>query len=371
MRKPLTGIKVLDFTTLLPGPMAGLILAEAGAEVIKIERPGGEDMRAYTPTWGKEAVNFALLNRGKKSLALNLKDPAERERLAPLIAEADVLLEQFRPGVMERLGLGYEALKAVNPGLIYCAITGYGQSGPKQAMAGHDLNYIGDSGLLALSHGSLEEPVLPPALIADIAGGTYPAVMNVLLAIIERSRSGEGAYLDIAMTDGLFTFQYWAQGEGLATGRWPASGAGLVTGGSPRYRLYPTKDGRLMAAAPLEEKFWAAFCETIQLPAKWREDAGDPEGTARAVAALVAARTAAEWEPLLAEADCCCSIVRTMEEALADPHFAARRLFAETLVNEAGARMPALPMPLAPVYRGDGEARGAPPLGADNEDLLE
>ncbi len=370
MTKPLDGIKVLDFSTLLPGPMAGLILAEAGAEVIKIERPGGEDMRAYAPAWGKEAVNFALLNRGKKSLAVNLKDPAERLRLEPLIAEADVLLEQFRPGVMQRLGLGYEAVKAINPRLIYCAITGYGASGPKQAVAGHDLNYIGDAGLLSLSRGSIQGPVLPPALIADIAGGTYPAVMNILLALLQRERSGEGAFLDIAMTDGLFTFQYWAQGQGFATGSWPGSGDGLVTGGSPRYRLYPTKDGRLLAAAPLEEKFWASFCDLVGLPEVWRDDAADPEGTAGAVAGLVAQKTSEEWAPLLVAADCCCSIVKSSEEAFADPHFAARGLFAAKLANEEGDNMPALPVPLAPIYRGDEETRSAPSLGADNEELL-
>ncbi len=370
MTKPLSGIKVLDFTTLLPGPMAGLILAEAGAEVIKIERPSGEDMRGYSPTWGRESVSFALLNRGKKSFALNLRYPEASERLQPLIADADVLLEQFRPGVMDRLGLGYEALRAINPRLIYCAITGYGASGPKQAVAGHDLNYIGDAGLLSLSHGSTQEPVLPPALIADIAGGTYPAVMNVLLALLQRERTGEGAFLDIAMTDGLFTFQFWAQGAGLASGKWPGSGEGLLTGVSPRYRLYRTQDERLLAAAALEHKFWMTFCKTIGLAEIWRDDNKDPAGTAAAVAKLVAAKTSAEWEPLLAKADCCCSIVKTTEEAFADPHFAARGLFDNDLVNETGARIPALPMPLAPLYRGDEEARSAPALGADNANLL-
>ncbi len=370
MSKPLDGIKVLDFTTLLPGPMAGLILREAGAEVIKIERPSGEDMRAYVPRWGQDAANFAILNRGKKSLGIDLKDPAERERLTPLIAEADVLLEQFRPGVMDRLGLGYEAVKAINPRLIYCSITGYGHSGPKRLVAGHDLNYIGDAGLLSLSHGKVEDPVLPPALIADIAGGSYPAVMNVLLALIARERTGEGTFLDIAMTDGLFTFQYWAQAEGQSVGAWPKNAEGLVTGRTPRYQLYPTKDGLLMAAAPLEDKFWAAFCAMIALPETWRDDEKDPKGTAQAVAALVAGKTAAEWEPLLAEADCCCSIVKTTEQAFQDPHFAARGLFADKVANEAGATMTALPMPLAPVYRGDGELRTAPALNADGEELL-
>ncbi len=370
MSKPLSGIKVLDFTTLLPGPMAGLYLAEAGAEVIKIERPEGEDLRRYQPNWGKEAVAFALLNRGKKALALNLKDPAERERLLPLIREADVLLEQFRPGVMDRLGLGYEALKAVNPRLVYCAISGYGATGPKRLAAGHDLNYIGDTGLLSLSHGSDEEPVLPPALIADIAGGTYPAVMNVLLALLQRERSGQGCFLDIAMTDGLFSFQYWAIGGGLAADDWPRSGTGLVTGGTPRYRLYPTSDGKLLAAAPLEDKFWAAFCQVIDLPEPWREDRRDPAGSIAAVAEIVRARPAAHWATLFAEADCCCTIVKTTREALADPHFAERGLFAGRLANEAGDELPALPLPLAPVFRGEEVAKSAPALGADNSDLL-
>ncbi|MEO1193705.1 MAG: CaiB/BaiF CoA-transferase family protein [Pseudomonadota bacterium] len=371
MSKPLEGYKVLDFSTLLPGPMAGLILAEAGATVIKIERPGGEDMRFYDPLWGKEAVNFALLNRGKKSLALDLKDPEALAKLRPLLEEADVLLEQFRPGVMERLGLGYEAVKAINPRLVYCAITGYGASGSKKMVAGHDLNYIGDTGLLSLSHGTPQQPVLPPALIADIAGGTYPAVMNILLALLQRARSGAGCFLDIAMTDSLFTFQYWAMGAGIASGDWPENGAGLVTGGTPRYQLYPTQDGRLLAAAPLEDKFWRAFCDLLDLREAWRADANDPEGTKRAVAEIVASQPASHWEPLLKAADCCCSIVKSLEEALADPHFQERGLFAGRLINEAGAEMPALPVPLAPVFREDDDRpQAAPPLGADNEDLL-
>ena len=168
--RPLDGLLVLDFSTLLPGPMATLLLAEAGAEVIKIERPGtGEDMRAYAPAWGRDGVNFAMLNRGKKSIALDLKNPEDRASLEPLIKRADVLVEQFRPGVMKRLGLDYETVIQLNPKLVYCSITGYGQHGPKRNQAGHDLNYIGDSGMLGLSMGSPEQPVIPPALIADIA----------------------------------------------------------------------------------------------------------------------------------------------------------------------------------------------------------
>src|SRR5688500_4820002 len=165
MTQPLAGVLVLDFTTLLPGPLATLMLAEAGAEVVKIERPQGEETRSYPPGWEGESAIFALLNRGKKSVALDLKITTERERLLPLLRRADVLVEQFRPGVMARLGLDYETLEKVNPRLIYCSITGYGQNGPKRDVAGHDLNYIGDTGLLSLSMGPLDSPVVPPALI--------------------------------------------------------------------------------------------------------------------------------------------------------------------------------------------------------------
>ena len=368
----LDGLLVLDFSTLLPGPMATLMLAEAGAEVIKIERPNsGEDMRSYDPRWGADSVNFAMLNRGKKSIALDLKDAAQRERLTPLLERADVLVEQFRPGVMDRLELGYESIAQRHPHLIYCSISGYGQSGPKRDVAGHDLNYIGDAGLLALSMGSENEPVVPPALIADIAGGTYPAVLNILLALRERDRTGKGCQLDISMAENVFPFLYWALGNGQAAGEWPANGAELVTGGSPRYRLYPTADGRFVAAAPLEAKFWASFTAAIELEANWCDDAADPAGTIARVAAIIRAKPAAHWAPIFAQADCCCSLVSSVEAAMADPHFRARGIFDEKTVNADGASITALPMPIVPGFRAaKGEARSAPALGADNDALL-
>ncbi|MCP5155827.1 MAG: CoA transferase [Ectothiorhodospiraceae bacterium] len=373
MKGALAGVTVLDFTTLLPGPMATLMLAEAGAEVIKVERPGtGDDMRGYQPRFGDQSVNFAMLNRGKRSIALDLKDPVERARLMPLVDRADVLIEQYRPGVMERLGLGYEAVSARNPGIVYCSITGYGQDGPKRDVAGHDLNYIGDAGLLSLSHGTPEQPVLPPALIADIAGGSYPAVVNILLALRERDRAGHGCHIDVAMTEAVLPFAYWAIGGAMAVGKWPRSGGELVTGGSPRYHLYPTRDGRLVAAAPLEPKFWAAFCDCIGLEARWRDDAVDPAGTTARVAEIIATETAETWAPRLAAADCCCSIVRTLEEALDDPHFIERGLFAERLADTGGDTIPALALPLARSLRARlGETLGAPELGADNDALLD
>src|SRR5262249_43468109 len=181
--QPLSGLLVVDFTTLLPGPLAPLMLAEAGAEVIKIEQPGGENARRFPPMIDGESAAFVMLNRGKTSVSLDLKNEVERAKLTQLIKRADILVEQFRPGVMTRLGLGYEDARALNPRLIYCSISGYGQSGPRVHEAGHDINYIGNTGLLDLQPGPLEHPVVPPMLAADIAGGSFPAVINILLAL--------------------------------------------------------------------------------------------------------------------------------------------------------------------------------------------
>ncbi|HEX2215637.1 MAG TPA: CoA transferase [Xanthobacteraceae bacterium] len=368
--RPLAGIRVLDFSTLLPGPMATLLLAEAGAEVIKIERAAGEEMRRYHPLWGTDSVNFALLNRGKKSIAVDLKDADARDRVLALAEKCDVLVEQFRPGVMDRLGLGYAHLRARNPRIVYCAITGYGHTGPRRDRAGHDLNYIGDAGLAALSCGPPGQRVVPPGLIADIAGGAYPAVMNILLALRQRDATGEGAFLDLSMAENVFPFLYWAMGAGLATNAWPQNGAGLVTGGSPRYRLYDTRDGRIVAAAPLEQKFWEAFAKAIGLEPKFLDDARDPKATIARVAEIIASRDAAEWEPIFDAADCCCSIVQDVRAALADPHFSARGLFAHQLQNGDRGNMPALPVPISPDFRGAAEQPlPAPALGAHNAEF--
>ncbi|MDB5808482.1 MAG: acyl-CoA transferase [Betaproteobacteria bacterium] len=363
---PLEGIRVLDFSTLLPGPLATLVLAEAGAEVIKIERPGrGDEMRSYTPKFGTDSVNFALLNRGKRSIAIDLKDKAAVEKLKPLIESCDIVVEQFRPGVMDRLGLGYEALSKINPRIIYCAITGYGQHGPRAEVAAHDLNYIADAGMLALAAGSDGAPIPPPALIADIGGGTYPAVINILLALRVRDRSGKGCKLDIAMGDNLFTFLYWAIGNGEAAGEWPTPAGDLVTGGSPRYNVYRTRDNKFVAAAPLEQKFWENFCALLALPADVQDDSRDVVATKRAIAEKIAAKTAAEWRALFQGKDVCCSVMASMQEALKDEHFIARGVFAARL-GAGGKEMTALPVPVVPAFRANPESAGYPALGEGN-----
>ena len=293
--KPLEGIVVLDFSTLLPGPLATLLLAEAGADVTTIARPGADPM-----------PSLAALDRGKQRLEIDLKRPVDRERLRPLLARADVLVEQFRPGVMARLGLAYDEVAAINPKIVYCSITGYGQAGPKRDVAGHDINYLADTGLLS------QTMSMPPALIADIGGGSYPAVINILLALRERERTGRGRRLDVSMTDNLFTFLL---------------GASVFTNGSPRYRLYSTRDGRLLAVGALEQRFWDTLCDIVGLDADLRDDAASPAATAARLADIVAGATAAEWAARMAGRDCCCSVVATVDEARRDPHFVARGLF--------------------------------------------
>jgi alpha-methylacyl-CoA racemase len=368
--RPLEGLFVLDFTTLLPGPMATLLLAEAGAEVVKIERrDGGEDLRAYPSPWGRDSVYFALLNRGKKSLALDLKSSADRAALEPLLARADILVEQFRPGVMDRLGLGYNHVAALNPKAIYCSISGYGQNGPSRDVAAHDLNYISDTGLLALSSGPPEAPVVPPALIADIAAGAYPAVINIMMALQERARTGRGRRLDISMTDNLFPLMFWALGDGLGLGAWRGNGEHLLAGGTARYHLYPCADGRILAAAPLEEKFWREFCDIIGLEPEHRQNSASPAAVAR-VGAIVKDKTSSYWRERIAGRDCCCSIVATLREALDNPHFAARGLMARRLVNERGDQLPALPVAIDGVFRGSVDTPlSAPALGAHNAEF--
>ncbi|MCW5680149.1 MAG: CoA transferase [Xanthobacteraceae bacterium] len=362
-KQPLSGIVVADFTTLLPGPVATLMLAEAGAEVIKVEKPGGEDMRAYPPQWDGISAAFAMLNRGKKSLICDLRSEDGRKAARELAARADVLVEQFRPGVMAKHGLGYEDLRKINPKLVYCSITGYGQTGPRSGEAGHDLNYISATGLLSLAPGPKETPVVPPALVADIGGGTFPAVINILLALIAREKTGQGAHLDIAMADAMFTFAWMGLATLHGTGKAAGPGSLIIAGGSPRYQIYPTRDGKFVACGALEQKFWMAFCAVIGLPQDLVNDFKNPQATKDAVRAIVARETADYWRPKLAAADCCVTIVATLEEALADEHFVKRGLFTETVAGAtAGKSIPALPVPIAPAFRARGTNASYPKI---------
>ena len=365
MTQPLSGLRVLDFSTLLPGPLCSLLLAEAGAEVIKLERPErGDEMRSYEPKAGVDSANFVLLNRGKHSVSIDLKSPDALAMLTPSLKEADVLIEQFRPGVMDRLGLGYEALSKINPRLIYCSITGFGQYGPRAKEAAHDLNYVAASGTLSLTAGSDGAPVLPPALIADIAGGTYPAMINILLALRQRDQTGKGMHLDVAMADNLFTFQYWGLGNG-ALGQWPGTAGDLVTGGTPRYQIYRTADNAYLAAAPLEDKFWSNFTALVGLSEEAMAKLS-PTSAIAAVAEAIAEKPVAHWEEVFKNQDVCTSRVMSLEEARHDSHFNARGLFSHTVTTADGVQMPALPVPVDTAFRSPHRSRPSPALGVDN-----
>jgi crotonobetainyl-CoA:carnitine CoA-transferase CaiB-like acyl-CoA transferase len=368
---PLDDLMVLDFSTLLPGPLASLFLAEAGAEVIRVERPGGEDMRRFPPRFGDTSAPFAVLNRGKASIEIDLKATDALARLTPLIARADIVIEQFRPGVMERLGLGYQALRAINPRLIYCSISGYGQAGPRAQEAGHDINYQAIGGLLAQSLQRGAPPPLPPPLAADIGGGTMPAVLNILLALRQRERSGAGCHLDIAMADAMPAFAWYGLAQGQVAGHYPDGGEGELTGASPRYGLYATADGWFLAVGALEAKFWEGFCGAIALEPALRDDRRDPAATRAAVTAIIATKPAAHWRELLEPLDCCCTAVRTLGEAMADPHLTARGLLDARAQEPGGQRMVSTPLPLAPVFREKAPAlRDVAASGADTSRLL-
>ena len=371
LKGSLEGIKVIDFSTLLPGPLASLFLSETGAEVIKIEKPGvGDEIRLSNPQWGEQSVSFSLLNRGKKSLSLDLKDPKNLKILIPILKEADIIIEQFRPGVMKRLGLDYESIKKINQDIIYVSITGYGQYGPKSMVAGHDLNYIGNAGLLSISMGRENDTVVPPALVADIAGGSYPAVINILLALRKRDLNKEGSYIDLSMTENLFPFMFWGLGSGFAHNKWPGNSDGVLSGGSPRYNIYKTSDGSYVAAAPLEDRFWNKFCEAIELPKKFIKMQNDQEKVIKEIRKIIGQNEKNYWLDVFNKADCCCSIVKSIEEAINDNHFKVRKIFENKIINNLGEEIPALPIPVDMQFRKDQKRASAPSLGDINDQFF-
>ena len=319
-------------------------------------------MRSYPPYFDGDGINFALLNQGKKSVVLDLKNPADVKEAIELVRSADVLVEQFRPGVMERLGLGYEAMRAVNPELVYCAITGWGQDGPLASVAAHDLNYQAESGLLSLTADADGAPMLPNMLAADIAGGAYPAMINILLGLRQRDSGGGGSFIDVSMADNLQTFNYSALGIGFAEGSWPTPGQGVVTGATPRYQIYQTRDDRFLAIAPLEQKFWENFLGAIGAP-ELLDDRADPTGARLAVAGIIRSRTAAEWTGRFQGVDACVSVVNSLQEAAKSPHFRHRGVFDRRIADPQGREIPAMHLPIATHLR-RADAGTAPRLGA-------
>ena len=335
-----------------------------------MERPGiGDEMRHYKEAFGDNGVTFSILNAGKKSITADLKKTEDFNRVKNLIKDSDIVVEQFRPGVMDKLGLGYDALSKETPGLIYCSITGFGQIGAKAMHAAHDLNYIADSGMLSLGEQPAGKATIPPLLAADIAGGTYPAVMNILLALLHRQLSGRGAYIDISMTDFLFPLMFWGLGLGWGSGKWPVAGKNLLTGGSPRYQIYQTSDERLLAVAALEDRFWNEFCDVISFEPDPEQERQNPHGMIEAISGIISMRCANEWRQSFAGRDACAFIANTLEEAFADGHYNSRSIFSGKIRTENGTSVNALPLPLVSDLKFKPETvLKAPNLGEHNQE---
>ena len=318
---PLAGLRVLETATLLPGPWAGLMLAELGAEVIKVEPPEGDPTRHYPPHRGGVGYLFLLANRGKRSVVLDLKQPAQRQRFLALARTADVAIDSWRPDAAARLGLTPDVLASVNPRLVTCSITGYGNAGPRRQLAGHDINYEAWAGVLALSGHPVTGPAVPAVQAADFGGGTLPAVVGILAALLERSRTGRGRHLDVAMAVGCVPLNVMALGLSDAGFDDPAPGDGPLTGGVPCFRVYRARTGWLAVGA-LEPKFWREFCRVLGLAEPFPDAFAVGERrdeVVRLVERCLAEADAEEWERRFRGVDTCVERVRSPREVLADP----------------------------------------------------
>lgn len=320
--KPLAGLRVLDLTRLLPGPVCTLYLADLGADVIKIEDDQGGD---YARTLSPEL--FAAVNRNKRGLTLNLREEADRERLKALATNAEALVESFRPGVMDRLGVGYEVLEAINPRLVYCAITGYGRTGPYRDRAGHDINYRGYSGQLEQSGRAGGPPDVSNFQLADIGGGALTAAFGILAGVLRARATGRGGYLDASMLDGTLAMQVVPLSTLRQAGETRPRGRDMLSGGLPNYDVYECADGKYLALGALEPKFWMGFCQAVgrsDLTGMTMGVGDEAEPTRGAMRELIRGKSRDEWAALLAEHDVCASPVLTLEEALENEQVAAR-----------------------------------------------
>lgn len=330
---PLDGLRVLDLTRLLPGPLATQHLADYGADVIKVEDTGaGDYARTMGAMNGDTSFFYQIVNRGKRSIRLDLKQQAGRELFLRLVDDADVLVEGFRPGVMDKLGLGYEALAARNPRLVYCSISGYGQTGPYAQRAGHDINYIGYAGVLDQIGTTGGAPALSNLQIGDLLGGTLSALVGLLVAVIDARACGQGRHVNVAMTDAAFSHAIFPLAEVLAHGSVKSRGEDLLTGGVLCYGVYETADGRHMAVGALEEKFWHLLCDTLGRADLKPAHLATGEQGARARAELESvfrSRTQAEWAAVFDAVDCCVTPVLQLQESLRNPQLQARDMVIE------------------------------------------
>jgi alpha-methylacyl-CoA racemase len=375
---PLSDVRVLDLTRLLPGGFCSLLLADFGADVVKVEDTGmGDYVRWAPPYYGSEehqalgtrSALYLGLNRGKRSIRLDLKADAGREALLRLARDYDVVLESFRPGVLDKLGCGYEALRAANPRIVYCAITGYGQTGPNAQRAGHDMNYLGLNGLLGLTGQPEGRPIQSAGQIADLGGGALMAAFGVMAALRERERSGEGQQVDVSMTDGSLAWLAMVAAQYLCDGQVPRRGRGSLNGGIACYLPYEAADGWVTCGA-LEPKFWRNFCEGVGRPDLVDKQFVAPDSDdGQAIAAVFKQRTRDEWLAFNDEHDAMIEPVLGLDEALDSALVREREMVVEMEQPQLGSiRLLGLPIKLD---RTPGDpTRAAPALGEHTAEVL-
>jgi crotonobetainyl-CoA:carnitine CoA-transferase CaiB-like acyl-CoA transferase len=366
---PLAGVRILDLTRLLPGPVCTMHLADLGADVVKVEDTGaGDYARTLGAVDGEPSAFFRHVNRHKRSIALDLKDARGRDAFFALARRADVVVEGFRPGVVDSLGIGYDAVRAVRPAVVYASISGYGQAGPRASRAGHDINYLGYAGVLDQTGTRDGPPALSNLQIADLLGGAMAAATAICAALVGARARGHGRYVDIAMADGALAHNIFALQALAQHGRTRARGDDLLTGGVPCYGVYPTRDGRWLAVGALEPKFWRALCEAIGRPDLVAGQLATGEEGARVrgeLESVLRTRTLGAWTALFDGVDACVTPVLTLDEALHDPQFVFRGM---VVLADDGARS------LAPPWALSGHRfevrRPAPAQGEHTRELL-
>ncbi len=367
----LDGIRVLDLSRLLPGPYATQLLADAGAEVIKIEDTDAGDYARMMPPYTDDGVGaiFDAVNRGKRSVALDLKSDEGREAFLTLAESADVVFEQFRPGVVDRLGVDYESVRARNETVVYCSLSGFGQTGPHADRVGHDLNYVGMAGLLDLTRTDEDSPPeIPGYPIGDMAGGLF-AAFSIVGALLSRELGNTGGeYVDVAMTDVVASFSH-AVADGAFSGEDPRPGETPLTGGMPWYDVYETADGEYVTLAALEPKFWTQFCAAVDredlLDAHMIQDPAEREALREELAALFAARTREEWETLLGDVEAMVAPVQRLSATLDSEYADAREL-----VDRSGSR-PRVGFPALSSETPDAPGGPTPGHGEHTDEVLE
>jgi crotonobetainyl-CoA:carnitine CoA-transferase CaiB-like acyl-CoA transferase len=373
MSGPLEGLKILDFTTLLPGPCATMTLADMGADVLRIVSGARPDMVAFFPPVipGTDlSAIYAYLGRGKRCMTLNLKDHRATRIVHRLIADYDIVIEQFRPGIMAKFGLDYQSLKTINPSLIYCSLTGYGQTGPLRDRAGHDINYLARSGVMSYSGKRETGPTLMGIQIADIASGSNNAIVGILSAVHCRNRTGKGQHIDVSMTDGMIALNAMYGANFLVDGEQPTREDVMLNGGS-LYDFYETKDGGYMSVGSIEPQFFAAFCRTIDCPELIPGGIApsDIEKAKRRIGEAFKTKTRDEWIEIFSRADACVEPVLSLSEVFGDVHVRERELVAEVKLPEGkSVRQLAGPIKFSETPQAYGYA--GVPAGTHTRDVL-